>query len=91
MNGRRRIPKISVTILLKAAAGRQRMRHGCWGYGENVYYIGHLNQDLYGQRIIAEFAEAGVDTSQVVFSDEMITPGFGAGQSPDGFADDHHP
>lgn len=42
--------------------------------GEDVYYIGHLNQDLYGQRIIAEFAEAGVDTSQVVFSDEMITP-----------------
>ncbi|VDR29434.1 Ribokinase [Raoultella terrigena] len=42
--------------------------------GEDVYYIGHLNKDLYGQRIIDEFAEAGVDTSQVVFSDEMITP-----------------
>ncbi len=45
---------------------------GLWG--EEVYYIGHLQQDLYGQRIIDEFAEAGVDTSQVVFSDDMITP-----------------
>ena len=45
---------------------------GLWG--EEVYYIGHLHQDLYGQRIIDEFAEAGVDTSQVVFSDDMITP-----------------
>ena len=45
---------------------------GVWG--EEVYYIGHLQQDLYGQRIIDEFAEAGVDTSQVVFSDDMITP-----------------
>ena len=35
---------------------------GLWG--EEVYYIGHLQQDLYGQRIIDEFAEAGVDTSR---------------------------
>ena len=32
--------------------------------GRGVYYIGHLQQDLYGQRIIDEFAEAGVDTSR---------------------------
>jgi sulfofructose kinase len=45
---------------------------GLWG--EDVYYVGHLNNDLYGQKIIEEFADAGVDTSYVVFSDEMITP-----------------
>lgn len=45
---------------------------GLWG--ENVYYIGHLNQDLYGSRIIDEFAQSGVKTGQVILSDEMVTP-----------------
>lgn len=62
-----------MTLLKVAAAGsKAAWLLGLWG--EDVYYIGHLNQDLYGQRIIDEFAQAGVDTSQVVFSDEMITP-----------------
>ncbi len=61
----RRIPKTFVMILLKAAAVRRPMRHRLLGlWGEEVYYIGHLQQDLYGQRIIDEFAEAGVDTSR---------------------------
>ncbi len=52
-------------ILLKAAAVRRPMRPRLLGlWGEEVYYIGHLQQDLYGQRIIDEFAEAGVDTSR---------------------------
>lgn len=64
MNGPRRIPKTFVMILLKAAAVRRPMRLWLLGlWGEEVYYIGHLQQDLYGQRIIDEFAEAGVDTS----------------------------
>ncbi len=50
-------------ILLKAAAVRRPMRRLLGLWGEEVYYIGHLQQDLYGQRIIDEFAEAGVDTS----------------------------
>lgn len=45
---------------------------GLWG--EDIYYIGHLNNDLYGQRIIDEFTQAGVNTDHIVFSDEMITP-----------------
>jgi sugar/nucleoside kinase (ribokinase family) len=45
---------------------------GLWG--EDIYYIGHLNKDIYGQRIIDEFAQAGVNTDHIVFSDEMITP-----------------
>lgn len=64
MNGPRRIPKTFVMILLKAAAVRRPMRRLLGLWGEEVYYIGHLQQDLYGQRIIDEFAEAGVDTSR---------------------------
>lgn len=65
MNGPGRIPKTFVMILLKAAAVRRPMRLWLLGlWGEEVYYIGHLQQDLYGQRIIDEFAEAGVDTSR---------------------------
>lgn len=45
---------------------------GLWG--ENIHYIGHLNDDIYGKRIIQEFAQAGVNTGHVIFSDEMITP-----------------
>lgn len=45
---------------------------GLWG--EDVYYIGHLNSDIYGQRIIDEFALAGVNTSHIVFSEDMLTP-----------------
>lgn len=43
---------------------------GLWG--EEVYYIGYLQQDFYGQCIIDEFVEVGVDISQVVFFDDMI-------------------
>ncbi|CNI76419.1 carbohydrate kinase family protein [Yersinia vastinensis] len=45
---------------------------GLWG--ENIHYIGHLNQDIYGQRIVDEFSQVGVNTDNIVFSDEMITP-----------------
>ncbi|CNH38492.1 carbohydrate kinase family protein [Yersinia pekkanenii] len=45
---------------------------GLWG--ENIHYIGHLNKDIYGQRIIDEFSQVGVNSDNIVFSDEMITP-----------------
>jgi len=45
---------------------------GLWG--EDIYYVGHLNQDIYGQKIISEFHEVGVNTDYVIFNDEMITP-----------------
>lgn len=45
---------------------------GLWG--EDIYYIGHLNLDIYGQKIISEFQEVGVNTDYVIFNDEMITP-----------------
>lgn len=45
---------------------------GLWG--EDIYYVGHLNQDIYGQKIISEFQEIGVNTDYVIFNDEMITP-----------------
>ncbi len=72
MNGPRRIPKTFVMILLKAAAVRRPMRQLLGLWGEEVYYIGHLQQDLYGQRIIDEFAEAGWIPAGG-FSDDMIT------------------
>lgn len=63
MNGPGRIPKLCHDFI-EAAAVRRPMRLWLLGlWGEEVYYIGHLQQDLYGQRIIDEFAEAGVDTS----------------------------
>ncbi len=49
---------------IESGGGPAANAAGCWDYGEEVYYIGHLHQDLYGQRIIDEFAEAGVDTSR---------------------------
>ncbi|STW10393.1 putative kinase [Klebsiella pneumoniae subsp. rhinoscleromatis] len=50
MNGPRRIPKTFVMILLKAAGGPAANAAWLLGlWGEEVYYIGHLQQDLYGQ------------------------------------------
>ncbi|GAA5110337.1 sugar kinase [Orbus sasakiae] len=45
---------------------------GLWG--ENIYYIGHLNNDIYAQKIVSEFDEVGVNTQHIIFSDQMITP-----------------
>lgn len=45
---------------------------GLWG--EDIYYVGHLNHDIYGQKIIDEFHDVGVNTDYVIFNDEMITP-----------------
>lgn len=45
---------------------------GLWG--ENIYYIGHLNNDIYAQKIVSEFDDVGVNTQHIIFSDQMITP-----------------
>ncbi|MBW5408652.1 carbohydrate kinase family protein [Morganella morganii] len=45
---------------------------GLWG--EDIFYVGHLNHDIYGQKIIDEFHDVGVNTDYVIFNDEMITP-----------------
>lgn len=45
---------------------------GLWG--ENIHYLGHLNDDIYGQKIIAEFQDVGVHTENVIISPEMLTP-----------------
>lgn len=45
---------------------------GLWG--ENVFYLGHLNDDIYGKKIVSEFKQAGVNTEQIIFSKEMETP-----------------
>ncbi|MCZ5798152.1 PfkB family carbohydrate kinase, partial [Escherichia coli] len=68
-----RSPSCSAGVTIESGGGPAANAAWLLGlWGEEVYYIGHLQQDLYGQRIIDEFAEAGVDTSQVVFSDDMI-------------------
>ncbi len=65
MNGPRRIPKTFCHDFIESGGGPAANAARLLGlWGEEVYYIGHLQQDLYGQRIIDEFAEAGVDTSQ---------------------------
>jgi len=45
---------------------------GLWG--ENIYYLGHLNDDIYGKKIVSEFTEVGVNTQHIIFSDQMVTP-----------------
>ena len=45
---------------------------GLWG--EDIYHLGHLHDDIYGNKIISEFKQIGVKTDQIIFSDEMITP-----------------
>ena len=45
---------------------------GLWG--EDVYHLGHLHDDIYGNKIVFEFEQVGVNTQQIIFSDEMITP-----------------
>ncbi|WP_392565959.1 PfkB family carbohydrate kinase [Utexia brackfieldae] len=45
---------------------------GLWG--EKVVYLGHLNQDIYAQKIVSEFNQVGVNTEHIIFSAEMQTP-----------------
>jgi len=45
---------------------------GLWG--ENIYYLGHLNDDIYGKKIVSEFTAVGVNTQHIIFSDQMVTP-----------------
>ncbi len=76
MNGPRRIPQNFCHDFIESGGGpaaNAAWLLGLWGEGGLLTLV-IWQQDLYGQRIIDEFAEAGVDTSQVVFSDDMITP-----------------
>ncbi|WP_158092543.1 carbohydrate kinase family protein [Gilliamella sp. A7] len=43
-------------------------------WGEDIYHIGHLNNDNYGNQIETELANIGVNTRQFIFSEKMITP-----------------
>ena len=45
---------------------------GLWG--ENVNYVGHLGKDIYSAKVINEMNDVGVNTSDVIFSDKMVTP-----------------
>ncbi|ASX08141.1 carbohydrate kinase family protein [Escherichia coli] len=45
---------------------------GLWG--ECVYFSGHLQNDIYGQKIIDEFHDVGVNTDYVIFNNQMLTP-----------------
>lgn len=43
-------------------------------WGEAIYHISHLNNDSYGNQIVSELTDAGVNTEQFIFSEKMITP-----------------
>ena len=43
-------------------------------WGEDIYHIGHLNNDHHGNQIETELANVGVNTRQFIFSEKMITP-----------------
>ena len=43
-------------------------------WGEDIYHIGHLNNDHHGNQIETELANVGVNTQQFIFSEKMITP-----------------
>lgn len=43
-------------------------------WGEDIYHIGHLNNDNHGNQIETELANIGVNTRQFIFSEKMVTP-----------------
>ena len=43
-------------------------------WGETIYHISHLNNDPYGNQIVCELTDAGVNTGQFIFSEKMVTP-----------------
>lgn len=43
-------------------------------WGETIYHISHLNNDNYGNQIVLELTDVGVNTEQFIFSEKMVTP-----------------